>query len=190
MGAKTIAITVPEELHEKMQQLKEHFNYSSIASKAIFDRITAFERFYKKLNDNKTLEEILKSSNWRAKLANPDAKQEFCELGRSLSIYYAKTGPYHEVKELEEGLRNVKGSDKEEITAIIEKKININAIFMKWGFFKTWRLAASEISDMLSGYFKVAVLKSPQPTRLINIFSIRDGFITGIIEYADFLWRK
>jgi len=193
MATKTIAITVPEELHEKMQKWKDHFNYSRIASIAIDFEIRSAEALSEKINAPKTLEEIMNSFNWREEINNPDPDihTKFRVLGEDLGIFYGKNGPYQKVQKLRKLLEDWDNRDKGNLLDLQGFRMRgfpnlLAEVFKELGFPSP---VASFWVDHMKSFAKLSVTgKLKLQPRTDNLISLRSGFLAGLrffFEYVD-----
>ena len=96
--AKKITVSVPDELHQKMTEWRESFNFSKIFQKAVSSMIQRKEEFQKRLRSNIDMAAIAERLR-REKLAS---QTESSELGKKEGVKWARSAHY---KELQYALR-------------------------------------------------------------------------------------
>jgi post-segregation antitoxin (ccd killing protein) len=63
--AKKVNITVPDELHEKMQKCRKDFNFSAIFQEAVAEAIERKESFRKRLEEDEDMAAIVERRSLR-----------------------------------------------------------------------------------------------------------------------------
>lgn len=96
--SKKITVSVPDELHQKMTEWRESFNFSKIFQKAVSTMIQRKEEFQKRLRSNIDMAAIAERLR-REKLAS---QTESSELGKKEGAKWARSAHY---KELQYALR-------------------------------------------------------------------------------------
>ena len=93
---KRITITVPDDLHGKMQKWKKHFNFSSIFQKAVAEVIERKENFYQRLEQegDDTMEETIE----RLREEKLESEGDYYEIGREEGEDWAKAAHYLDIK--------------------------------------------------------------------------------------------
>jgi hypothetical protein len=158
---KKITISVPDELHEKMEKWKESFNFSKVFQSAISVEIEKKEHFIMKLENDKSLEEILNDGNY-------ETQEGQFQAGKEFGFAYAKTLRYHELKGYEKYIEGWNKKDRE-ILDRINYDLDIMSIFDSMGLVR-------EATN-----FKEVELE--KKIYLSNAFDY--GFITGIMEFIQ-----
>ena len=93
--AKKITISVPDELHEKMQEWKKSLNFSRIFQEAISDLIQKKDNFKKRLKEDPDMEAIIE----RLRKEKQESENEWFDQGKQDGIDWAKNSHYSEIKE-------------------------------------------------------------------------------------------
>ena len=96
--SKKITVSVPDDLHLKMTEWRESFNFSKIFQKAVSTMIQRKEEFQKRLRSNIDMAAIAERLR-REKLAS---QNESSELGKKEGVKWARSAHY---KELQYALR-------------------------------------------------------------------------------------
>ena len=96
--SKKITVSVPDDLHLKMNEWRESFNFSKIFQKAVSTMIQSKEEFQKRLRSNIDMAAIAERLR-REKLAS---QTESSELGKKEGVKWARSAHY---KELQYALR-------------------------------------------------------------------------------------
>ena len=159
---KKITISVPDELHEKMEKWKGSFNFSKIFQSAISIEIEKKERFIMKSENNKSLEEIVNDGDFETRDGQFQTGQEF-------GFAYAKTRRYHELKGYEYYIEGWNKKDPE-IIERLHYDLDIMSIFYSLGLL--------QLEGENSEEFEI---KTKVP--LNDDFDY--GFMTGIMEFIQ-----
>ena len=92
--AKKVTISVPNELHEKMQKWRESFNFSSIFQEAIASAIEKKEAFKKRLREVTTMEQVVE----RLRREKVEVAKDYFEQGKKDGLEWAKAASYDEIQ--------------------------------------------------------------------------------------------
>lgn len=92
--AKKVTISVPDDLHQKMSEWRESFNFSKIFQKAVSSMIQRKEEFQTRLRSNIDMAAIAERLR-REKLAS---QTESSELGRKEGVKWARSAHYEELQ--------------------------------------------------------------------------------------------
>lgn len=92
--AKKVTISVPDQLHEKMEKWRKSFNFSRIFQKAIGEAIRKKEEFRKRLGGDETMERIIE----RLRKEKEEESAIYYEEGREYGIEWAKASHYVSLK--------------------------------------------------------------------------------------------
>jgi len=90
---KKITISVPDELHEKMEKWKDSFNFSKVFQDAISEAIQKKENFQKRLTEVSTMEQVIE----RLKKEKTEAESDYFEQGKGDGLDWAKTASYEDL---------------------------------------------------------------------------------------------
>ena len=103
---KRITITVPDDLHGKMQKWKKHFNFSSIFQKATAEAIERKENFYQKFGQegDDTMEEIIE----RLREEKLESEGDYYEMGKEEGEDWAKAAHYLDIKAVIEWIDTIR----------------------------------------------------------------------------------
>jgi predicted CopG family antitoxin len=93
--AKKITISVPDELHEKMQEWKKSLNFSRIFQEAVSDLIQKKEDFNRRLKEDPKMSEIIE----RLRKEKQESETEWFDQGKQDGTDWAKSSHYSEIKE-------------------------------------------------------------------------------------------
>ncbi len=96
--SKKITVSVPDELHLKMTEWRESFNFSKIFQKAVSTMIQRKEEFRKRLQSNLDMAAIAE----RLRREKLESQTERSERGRKEGVKWARSAHY---KELQYALR-------------------------------------------------------------------------------------
>ena len=91
---KKITISVPDELHKKMEVWKKSINFSGVFQEAIADLIEKKENFQQRLKGDPKMEEIIE----RLKTEKAQSEKDYFELGKNEGLAWAKAAHYEEIK--------------------------------------------------------------------------------------------
>ena len=105
MGLK-ITISIPQDLHEKMQKWRKSLNISRICQKCIREEISKKELFHAKMQEEKTILEIWENGNFETEGGQ-------YQVGKEMGFAYAKNSPYHEIKSYEAYAEKWDGENQE-----------------------------------------------------------------------------
>ncbi len=92
--AKKITVSVPDDLHQKMTEWRESFNFSKIFQKAVSSMIQRKEEFQTRLRSNFDMAAIAERLR-REKLAS---QSESSELGKKEGVAWARSAHYEELQ--------------------------------------------------------------------------------------------
>ena len=92
--SKKITISVPDDLHEKMERWKHSYNFSGIFQKSISELIRKKEDFQKRLKEDPKMEEIVE----RLKKEREDSKYEWFDTGKTTGLEWSKFAHYDEIQ--------------------------------------------------------------------------------------------
>ena len=90
---KKITISVPDELHQKMMEVKEVFNFSRVFQDAISNLIQRREDFQKRLKGDKKMAEIIE----RLHKERAESEGNYFEYGKTKGLIWAKSTHYQEI---------------------------------------------------------------------------------------------
>lgn len=91
---KKITVSVPDELHEKMQKWKNHFNFSSVFQKAVSEVIEKKETFKGRLKEVASMEQVIK----RLKAEKVNLETDYYDQGKKDGLQWAKAASYDELQ--------------------------------------------------------------------------------------------
>lgn len=89
-----ITISVPDDLHEEMQQWKDSFNYSGLFQDAISKEIQKRENFQDRLKEDPSINEIIE----RLKEEKIESTQKYFDKGKIAGMKWAKASHYDEIQ--------------------------------------------------------------------------------------------
>ena len=92
--SKKITVSVPDDLHLKMNEWRESFNFSKIFQKAVSTMIQSKEEFQKRLRSNIDMAAIAERLR-QEKLAS---QTESSELGKKEGVKWARSAHYKELQ--------------------------------------------------------------------------------------------
>jgi len=91
--AKRITVSVPDMLHEKMEQWRESFNMSKMFQDAVAEAIKKKEEFQRRMQTDPSMEEIIE----RLRNEKAEYDQNISELGKQEGLRWAKSAHYDEL---------------------------------------------------------------------------------------------
>lgn len=91
---KKITISVPDELHEKMEKWKESFNFSRVFQEAISEKIQRKEDFQERLKGGSNMQTIIE----RLKEEKIKSGEDYYEEGKKDGLEWAKAAHYDEIQ--------------------------------------------------------------------------------------------
>jgi len=92
--SKKITVSVPDDLHLKMTEWRESFNFSKIFQKAVSTMIQRKEEFQKRLRSNIDMAAIAE----RLHRENQESQTESSELGKREGAKWARSAHYKELR--------------------------------------------------------------------------------------------
>ena len=92
--SKKITVSVPDDLHQKMTEWRESFNFSKIFQKAVSTMIQRKEEFQKRLRSNIDMAAIAE----RLRREKQESQTESSELGKKEGVKWARSAHYKELK--------------------------------------------------------------------------------------------
>ena len=92
--AKRVTISVPDELHEKMNQWRASFNFSRIFQRAVSTMIQKRESFQEQVRTSLDLPAIVA----RLRKEKLEAESDFSETGRREGLAWSRTAHYQEIQ--------------------------------------------------------------------------------------------
>jgi len=93
--APKVTISVPDDLHEKMQEWKDAFNYSGIFQEAVKKAIARKESFQKKIREeNPTMEQVVE----RLRMEKEESEESWFQNGKDEGLIFAKLSHYDAIK--------------------------------------------------------------------------------------------
>ena len=92
--SKKITVSVPDDLHLKMNEWRESFNFSKIFQKAVSTMIQRKEEFQKRLRSNMDMAAIAE----RLRREKLESQTESSELGRKEGVKWARSAHYRELQ--------------------------------------------------------------------------------------------
>ncbi len=92
--AKKITVSVPDELHQKMTEWRESFNFSKIFQKAVSSMIQRKEEFQTRLRSNIDMAAIAD----RLRREKLESQSESSELGKKEGVTWARSAHYEELQ--------------------------------------------------------------------------------------------
>ena len=92
--SKKITVSVPDDLHLKMNEWRESFNFSKIFQKAVSTMIQRKEEFQKRLRSNIDMAAIAE----RLRREKLESQTESSELGRKEGVKWARSAHYKELQ--------------------------------------------------------------------------------------------
>jgi len=163
MVAKRVTITVPSDLHKKMEKWKNKLNFSKVFQEAITREIEKKELFIKGLEESRSMLDVWNNSD----LSTPQGQ---FRAGKDMGFIYARTAPYPEVKQYEQYVKNWDKQEKDELEKFYYD-LDAFSILSNLGLFrkgKTFKLGE-----------KIPV--GDQDIPLTSAFDF--GFMGGIMDY-------
>ncbi len=92
--SKKITVSVPDDLHLKMTEWRESFNFSKIFQKAVSTMIQRKEEFQKRLQSNIDMAAIAE----RLRREKLESQTESSELGKKEGVKWARSAHYKELQ--------------------------------------------------------------------------------------------
>jgi len=92
--SKKITVSVPDELHQKMTEWRESFNFSKIFQKAVSTMIQRKEELQKRMRSNMDMAAIAE----RLRREKLESQTESSELGRKEGARWARSAHYKELQ--------------------------------------------------------------------------------------------
>lgn len=119
---KKITISVPDDLHEKMEKWKASFNFSGIFQEAVRERINRKEAFKQRLKEEFDMEAAIE----RLRSEKAEVEQDFFNQGKNDGLEWAKNAHYEEIRgalEWDPGTQTLPDDEglREEINTWIEE---------------------------------------------------------------------
>ncbi len=91
---KRTTISIPDELHERMEKWKGKLNFSRISQNAISDAIRKRENFKKRLKEDENMEQIIE----RLQKEKKESEEDVFEAGKLEGLDWAKYAHYDEIQ--------------------------------------------------------------------------------------------
>lgn len=91
---KKVTISVPDELHGKMEKWKDSFNFSKVFQGAISEAIQKKENFQTRLKEVTTMEQAIE----RLKREKTEAESDYFEQGKKDGLEFAKSASYEDLQ--------------------------------------------------------------------------------------------
>jgi hypothetical protein len=91
---KKVTISVPDDLHEKMQEWRDDFNFSAIFQEAVHKAIERKEGFKRRLGEVTTMEQVVE--RLRKEMAESDLSHS--EQGKKDGLEWAMAASYDEIQ--------------------------------------------------------------------------------------------
>jgi gas vesicle protein len=91
--AKKVTLSVPDDLHEKMDKWRSSINFSKVFQKTINSIISTKEGFNKRLNEDADLSSILS----RVKKEKEDIEEKYKQIGKKLGLEWSKAAHYSDL---------------------------------------------------------------------------------------------
>ena len=92
--AKRVTISVPDELHEKMNQWRASFNFSKIFQRAVSTMIQKREAFQEQMRSNLDLKAVVA----RLRKEKQEAESDASERGRKAGLAWSRTAHFQEIQ--------------------------------------------------------------------------------------------
>ncbi len=92
--AKKITVSVPDELHQKMTEWRESFNFSKIFQMAVSSMIQRKEEFQQRMRSNIDMGAIVE----RLRQEKAESQSESSELGKKEGVKWARSAHYEELQ--------------------------------------------------------------------------------------------
>ena len=90
---KKITISVPDELHDKMQTYKNEFNFSKIFQETMADQIKRKEDFQRRLKEDVDMGATIE----RLKRQKAELEQDLYEVGKKEGLRFAQSAHYEDL---------------------------------------------------------------------------------------------
>ena len=91
--SKKVTISVPDMLHEKLEQWRESFNLSKLFQDAVSDAIQKKEDFQRRIREDLDMGQIIE----RLKKEKLEAEGNYFEAGRNEGVFWAKSAYYEDL---------------------------------------------------------------------------------------------
>jgi hypothetical protein len=88
--AKKVTISVPDELHQKMEKWRKTVNFSKVFQEAVSNLIQKKEDFQKRLKVDSNMAEIIE----RLKREKKEAEEQWFDQGKNDGLEFAKSADY------------------------------------------------------------------------------------------------
>lgn len=92
--AKRVTISVPDELHEKMNQWRNSFNFSKIFQRAVSAMIQKREAFQEQMRSSLDLPSVVA----RLRKEKQEVESDTSERGRRAGLAWSRTAHYQEIQ--------------------------------------------------------------------------------------------
>ena len=103
--SKKITISIPDELHEKMEKWKENFNFSRVFQEAIREKIQRQEDFKERIVGDPKMEEVIERLSTEKRQTGAD----WFDWGKNDGLDWAKSSHYDEIQFVVNGQEDPKG---------------------------------------------------------------------------------
>ncbi|MGA2226672.1 MAG: hypothetical protein ABSH41_19710 [Syntrophobacteraceae bacterium] len=155
---KKITVTVPDNLHRKLEKWRPQINISKICQDALTIEIDKKERFQTKLAEEKSIPEIWENADLKTRQGQYTA-------GKEIGFVYAKIAPYRSIKKFEKYVVRWDEQDPKEISRFYHD-LDIGSVLEELGL----------------------IGKTEDPAQIILnkrvlTFSFDHGFMAGIVEF-------
>jgi hypothetical protein len=91
---KKITISVPDDLHEKMQKWKAEFNFSKVFQQSMTEQIEKREKFFEQLDEDKDMDAIVS----RLRKQKEEASMNLFMSGKLAGLDFAKHADWQELQ--------------------------------------------------------------------------------------------
>ena len=120
--SKKTTISIPDELHEKMEKWKEHFNFSRVFQDAIREKIERKENFQKRLDAGGF---DMEATIERLRAERDEGEEILFDEGKNDGLEWAKNSHYSNIRDaLKWNPRNGDVPDQEELREEIRDMIH------------------------------------------------------------------
>jgi len=89
-----VTVSIPDALHEKMQQHKATLNYSKIFQEAVSTAIASKERLKKNIHEEIDMESVIE----RLRQEKKEIMEDYYEQGKAEGIFFAKNVSFTELE--------------------------------------------------------------------------------------------
>ncbi len=118
VNGKKITITVPDDLHAKLEEWRSSFNFSIMFQTLISTKVRNKERFFEKMNAlPQKMQDIVSGGDI-------NTQKGLYNIGREIGFTYARTSPYPKIKSLEKYIKGWDNRDPVTITAFANEVDN------------------------------------------------------------------